>query len=559
MRLSIPRKSLKALFTKFVKIDPVYSSGVTVALVLFCFLLFTLPLAFERVAGGRSAERQGYTAGIIRIYCQEPAHSVLKGPQIHFGRNPFNLELTVFEWAQGITARVIGGEGCDTTVEILGKIFSIICSAIGILGVALLATHLWGPVAGCIAAILLGTDELWLRYATYTMIENRVLTFGVFAILFSLRRRPVAAGLCWALTFLQKPQIFVFCTAFWLATEFALARSFKLLVASKRFRKVCVAFAGASLTGFAWFGWSNHVGIASDLPWIIHTGPRIKNWYFGNWQERVSLGYVKQLLLAWFKESGVNAGLPLIAALWFTGADAADLKLLLKRALPLLAALFVYTFTFYPVFIVHEYYALPLNVGRALTTAAVLGLAVEALPKLNRRLSRLTILTLVCVVAVVGRYAIIGLHDYSKFALNINNPEVSFYHPDWNHQVFPKKHGFSVVVVPGSGRDLLFLYLNGQRGFVWCLDNPENAPRAFWKAQGVESVGWWDGIDLKTRLPIWNVRSIDEELAYARAHSWSSDIHDVWAGKSMAEWAALASATGRDPCLNAKDYDPRKW
>ncbi|MBI3554630.1 MAG: hypothetical protein HY074_00020 [Deltaproteobacteria bacterium] len=64
---------------------------------------------------------------------------------------------------------------------------------------------------------------------------------------------------------------------------------------------------------------------------------------------------------------------------------------------------------------------------------------------------------------------------------------------------------------------------------------------------------------MKTRQPIWNIRSIDEEMAYARAHSWSSDVNDVWGGKSMAEWAALASRTGRDPCLNAKDYDPRKW
>ncbi|MBI3554631.1 MAG: hypothetical protein HY074_00025 [Deltaproteobacteria bacterium] len=340
------------MLKKFLKkLGPVYSSGATVALVVFCFLLFTLPLAFERVAGGRSAERQAYTAGIIRIYCQEPGHSVLQGPQIHFGRNPFNLELTLFEWVQGVAARVISGPECDTEVEVLGKVFSIVFSAIGVLAAALLAAQLWGPVAGAIAAILLGTDELWLRYATYTMIENRVLTFGVFAILFSLRRRPFAGGLAWALTFMQKPQIFVFCGAFWLGTEIAISRSVRQLLAIKRFRKVCVAFAAASVTGFAWFAWSNHVGTQGDLPWIIHTGPRIKNWYFGNWQERVSFGYVKNLLLAWFKESGINAGLPLITALWFTGADAADFKLLMKRALPLLAALFIYTFTFYPVFI----------------------------------------------------------------------------------------------------------------------------------------------------------------------------------------------------------------
>jgi hypothetical protein len=160
---------------------------------------------------------------------------------------------------------------------------------------------------------------------------------------------------------------------------------------------------------------------------------------------------------------------------------------------------------------------------------------------------------------VVIRYSLIGLRDYAKFALNINNPNKDFYHPDWGRQVFPKKHGFSAVVVPGTGRDLLFLYLTGQRGFVWCLSNPANAPRKFWKEQGVENVGWWKGIDPATHLPIWDVHSIDDELKLARAKGWSSDVSDVWAGHTMAEWSALASRTGKDPCLDNRDADPRGW
>lgn len=557
------------VLSKLSKLDPAFQSAAAIALMLLLFLLFTLPLAFERVAGGRSAERQGYTAGIIRIYCQEPGHSVLAGPQIHFGKNPFNLELTAFEWAQGVTARVVGGAECDTIVEVVGKIFSIICSALGILGLALLASHLWGPLAAAFAAVLLATDELWLRYATYTMIENRVLACGVFAILFSLRRRAALAAVLWALTFMQKPQIFVFCCALWGVIELVTMPSLAQLLKAKNFRRVLLGWCVASVAGVAWFAWSNHLGKQSDLPWIIHTGPRIHNWYFGSWGERVSFGYFRNLLLSWIRESGLNAALPALLVLALFGGLAMtvkeSLKALLVRTLPLLAALFFYTFTFYPVFIVHEYYALPLNIGRSLVTAGALALVIEASRRgvgkksLLRAARSATIAAALVVAVVLGRYALIGLQAYGHFALNINNPAMSFYHPDWNHQVFPKKHGFSVVAAPGTGRDLLFLYLTGQRGFVWCSQNFENAPRAYWKAQGVEYVGWWQGIDEATRLPIWKIRSIDEELALARKMGWSSDTHDVWAGKSMAEWAALASRTGRDPCLDAKDYDPRKW
>src|SRR4051812_48581027 len=103
---------------KLFKVKPAFASAAALAFVLFCFLAATLPLAFERVSGGRSADGQAVIGGIIRIYCQEPTHSVVAGPQIYWGRNPFNLELGAFEWAQGVTARVIGGPECDSTVEI---------------------------------------------------------------------------------------------------------------------------------------------------------------------------------------------------------------------------------------------------------------------------------------------------------------------------------------------------------------------------------------------------------------------------------------------------------
>ncbi|MBI3544492.1 MAG: hypothetical protein HY075_14570 [Deltaproteobacteria bacterium] len=537
------------------------SAAAVIGVVALFFLVLTLPLATERVAGGRSSERQGYTAGIIRIYCQEPGHSVLAGPQIHFGRNPFNLELTIFEKLQGLAARAISHGECDLAVERVGKYFSIAMSALGIVAVAGVAWHLWGPLAAALAALLLGTDELWLRYSTYTMIENRVLTLGVLAILASLKRRPVAAGLLWALTFMQKPQIFVFLTAFWGITELLRARSLGKLFAEKRFRALCGAYLGAVVVSLAWFKWTAALDVKNDLPWIIHTGPRISRWYFGDWAERTSLKYAKNLLLAWFRETGLSVALPIALVLFAVRqarAERADPRELLKRALPMLAALFFYTFIFWNVFIVHEYYALPINIGRSLATGGVLALVLLALPT-ARKLRPLAAIIAITVAIVVARFAFVGVRDYENFVLHLNDPAAWNYQADWNHPVFPKKYGFAVVAVPGTGRDLLFLYMASQRGFVWCSSNPVYAPRAFWKSQGVEYVAWTDHMDPATHRMVYTVRSIDDELAYARARGWSSDIKDVWAGRSMAEWSRLASENGRDPCLRSEDQDPRKW
>lgn len=543
--------------------DPKVNFGLVMAFVLFCFLAFTLPLAFERVAGGRSAERQGYTAGIIRMYCLDPTHSIVKGPQIHFGNNPFNLELTVFEWMQGVAARAVGGPACDAHVEIVGKAVSIVWSAIGILGLALLAAHLWGPLSAAMAAILLGTDELWLRYSTYTMIENRVLALGIFAIVFSLKRRAWLAALCWALTFSQKPQAFLFCAVFWIVAELLFGPPLKKSLASKKFRAVVGGLIVAAVFSVGWLAWSSWLDQRSDLPWIIHTGPRATKWYFGTWEERLSLAYLKSLFMVAFHDGALKFALPLALFLPATAGRSRYVLSALKRVAPFLAAFAVYSFIFHHVFVVHEYYALPLNVGRALTTAAMLALVIEAGlrgARLGPRYSkRLALGVMLLATIVVARSLVVGLRDYSRFALNINNPESPVYQTEWNRQVFPKPNSFVVMAPPGTGRDLLHLYLTKQRGFVWCSQNEKFAPRAYWKAQGVEFVAWAGEPNPKTRHYDWTVRSIDEELKLARANGWSSDINDVWAARPMHEWARIASRTGKDPCIDPKDFDPRTW
>ncbi|MEW6058135.1 MAG: hypothetical protein AB1540_16130 [Bdellovibrionota bacterium] len=521
------------------------------------FLALTLPLAFERPSGGRSAERQGFTAGQIRIFCQEPEHSILKGPQIHFGKNPFTLELPVFEWLQGVSARLIGGPECEA-VEPVGKVFSIVVSVLALFVIAFVASELWGAQAGVLAALLLGTQELWLRYSTYTMIENRVLLCGLLGIWFSLKRMKFGAFLFWTLTIVQKPQIFVFCAVFWFVAELLRRRKRSAWIhVDERRMLYCVGLAFA--IGVAWNLFSTSVNVSSDLPWTVQTGPRARQWYFGNWADRFTPVFWKSLALDWFKYSSLAFALPGFFLLALIAKErrglVKQLEKLVLRALPLLVAFVVYKFLFFAVYVVHEYYALPLTVGRALASAGVLAFVLEhtAHSKSARRGA------LALVVGVVAVSVISGVSRYVAFAREIGNPKKDFYHKAWNVRVFPEKAEMVVMAIPEArGHNLLHLYLAKQRGFVWCAENKAFAPRAFWKAHGIDHIAWAEGIDPKTGLFRFTVRTIDEELALARKKGWSSDVGDVWKGRSMAEWALIASHTGKDPCEQGGE-DPRTW
>jgi hypothetical protein len=297
-----------------------------------------------------------------------------------------------------------------------------------------------------------------------------------------------------------------------------------------------------------------------DVPWLFDTGPRAARWYFGDWSERLSRAYWLHLVLDWLRDSRLMVVVPALAVLAALQPRLnreeqrpslrPDLTEAIRRATPFLAALFVYTFLWYSVFKAHEYYVLPVNVLRALTAGALLSLLCGS--------ARPRAVAWLIATVVVGHAAYVGGRDYLSFARAVNDPATSFYYQEWGVQVFPRKNSFVVMAVPGTGRDLLHLYLAKSRGLLWCAHNPVYAPRAFWKEQGVEYVAWAVKYDPKTQKHTWVVRTLDEELKVARKNGWSSDVKDVWAGKSMAEWAALASRTGSDPCF-AATYDPRKW
>lgn len=541
---------------------------VALSLLTAIFIFITMPVAFKPPTGGRSGERQGQTAGIIRMYCEDSSKFFFKGPQIHFGNRPFNMEVTVFEWLEGHIARVIDDPGCDS-VEVVAKTISVLFSALGVFIIGLLGFFLWGSHAGLTAASLLAFNDLWLRYASYAMIENRVITCALLAMLFCFKRRFLLGSFFWFLTLIQKPTVFAFCVPFWLCLEFfkiyeevgSISKVFKYSFRERDARNTILSFMGAMLLGVVSLKLSYLIDQQSDLPWVQWTGPRHQSWYFGNWQERLQWTYWKNLFLDSARRSGFLVVAPCLIFLGVAGSRLQSRKgssqfyfqwqFLLSIFCSFLIARFVYTFCFYNVYIVHEYYALPLNMGMALATAA----SVSALFGFVGR--KKPLLPVLCLVAVLASNCGAGILDYWRFLQEIKHSNSSLYFKDYDIQVFPKKHVLVAMVVQGSGRDLLHLYLSKQHGFVWCIDNPKYAPRAFWKKSGVEYVAWQNGrsSDGKTK---WLVRTIDEELAYARSQHWSSDVWDAWQGKTMEEWAALGSRTGKDPC-KVGGYDPREW
>jgi len=543
------------------------------------FLFLTLPLAFERPSGGRSAERQGFTAGIIRMYCHNPSHSILKGPQIHFGNNPFNLEYTGFEWLQGVLARGLGGTECEGAVEKIGKSVSIWFSAASLLVLGALSFALaqlvgiatpFALIGSAVSVFLLACDELWLRYATYTMVENRMLFFALVALYGSVRTEagskagmaryvwPLIAGSAWAMTGVHKPQGFAFFAVFW--TVF-LAIRWRIQGIAPSVRGI-LALGTGSLVVVGWLAWGHVLGQASDLPWILHTGPRATRWYFGNWSERFEPKFFTSNLLKWAQQTGIFLVLPALAVLsiFFRRPVKAWALKFAQVAVPYGIALFVFVFLFWAVYIVHEYYALPFDVGRALATGIALALLAEVVLGTIDKHHRLLALALaVLVTAVCGTAYRKGVPPYLAYAARINDPRAPDYLHGWNEQVFPERHPFVVMTVRSRGSELLYLYKAKARGFVWCTHNPIHAPRKYWKDQGVRWVAWGEpSPDPATPgLYQWTVRSIEQELELARKNNWSSDVDDHWAGRTMAQWAAHASSNGKDPCLD--NPDPRSW
>ncbi len=530
----------------------------TVILLLLCgaFLTMTVPFAFRAPYGG---ERNGYTSGMIRIFCQEPGRFFLKGPQVMLGARPFNYELPLFEWMQGHVARALsGGDKECPAVEPVAKIFSIFWAVIAILAVAWVAQLMFqSHLASLIAAGLLTVDHMWLEYSTYTMIETRTIALLLLAMGVSLSRdkwrrvprgvAPAVAATLWGLAFMQKPQFWLFFVALWLAFE---------ALHYKKKRSDAILAIGIILStsvGLAYYYFVGQMNTASDLPWVQWMGPRTHGWYFGHWEDRFTFSFWKSLTQNWFKRSGLYFAL--VVALLLLMAQGKDrfkqlAKATVQGSLPLLAATFIYPFVFYHVIVVHEYYAHPYNVGSALITGGVLALILNAV----RGSVPLLIVAGLLVFGRIGDQAHRGLTRMSSLVDKVKSAEGL-----WNAQVFPEKNSFVVMACPGNGRDFMHLYMTKQRGFMWCAANEEFAPRKFWKESGVQYVAWARHVETATGRITWEVVPIEKELERARAKGWSSDVKDVWAGRSMTEWAALGSRTGHETCADPKDFDPRNW
>ncbi len=533
--------------------------------ICFLFLLITLPMMFSPPTSGRSAERQGQTAGAIRVYCKEPDRNFLIAPQIHFGNNSFNMEFSVFEWLQGRLSSAVDGPTCDS-VEPVSKFFNVLFSAIGILFAGLIASFLWGSYSGIISALLLAGNDLWLRYSTYSMIENRVITCALIAIYFSLRRKNILTLIFWSLTILQKPTIYTFVAPFWLSIELFLFIKNKKAENKNFLKTFCYFFAG-SFIGVLYFLSVYRFNILNDLPWIQWTGPRHANWYFGNWPARFEFNYYKHLFLDWIRRTNLLVFIISVACfhLFYKKSFSKNtLKTKLQKAFeistPFVAGRFFYSFLFYNVYVVHEYYALPVNAGAAVVSGGILGLLFETALESRKKLF-IWLASKICGIAVLA--AIIpGIHSYTKYFLDVLNPASALHHKDWNQRIFPplkSEKSLVVLAFEGDGRDLLPLYLAKQKGFVWCSTNPAFAPRKYWQEQGVEYVAWYNGVDPKTGIRRWKVRSINEELEIAKNHGWSSDIKDAWASKPMWLWAQLGSQKFKDPCKKPGDENPQTW
>ncbi len=537
------------------------------------FLILTLPFAFDRPSGGRSAERQAFTAGIIRNYCFEPKTDFFHTPMLNFGKNPFNLEMTAIEWLEGHLARIIDGGSCES-VEPLAKSLSVLFSLLGIIALYFLSKKIWemlglksslSHAAGLCSAFSLASNELWLRYSAYSMIENRVLSFALLAVLFSLQQRTVFAFLFWALVFLQKPQVFLFTSALWLGVivVFIFTRregsasspSWLSQVQKILSPKIISAYVCACILGFLWFFYTHETNPQSDLPWIVHTGPWQRKWYFGDFSERISVFYFKNLILNGLRNTGLNFALPIMLVFLIFRQKAKDisehLQNLLKLVVPYFVSVLIYTFIFYPMYVSHEYYALPLNVAKTLTVGLVTVYLMGIL--YPRRQMLISLLVLLIFIATPE------LKKYTAFAKEFRDPHSKVYFPAWNHQIFPER-ALVVIAAPGPGHDLLHLYFTKQKGFFWCAQNEKFAPRAYWKSQGVKYVAWSDGKeDPLTHLKTWTVRSMEEELKLARDRGWSSDVNDVWSAHSMAEWSQIAGLKDKKPCNGVGEYDPRTW
>jgi hypothetical protein len=234
-------------------------------------------------------------------------------------------------------------------------------------------------------------------------------------------------------------------------------------------------------------------------------------------------------------------------------------------AAPFFLARFLYTFLFLRVFQWHDYYAIPINALGALSAGILLGWTVtkvtseiQKLPARDGKAAWLWLVLAAISVPVIAASAAVIRADRA-FTAGRSDPSSPRYCTECLQKIFPDDAKMVVVVNPGNVTDLRYLYYSKRPGFTWCLSNREFAPRKFWKDAGVTHVAWPHPDPNRQGAWLWTVIPLDQELAEARAKGWSSDVLDPWEGRSMAEWASIASQRRWEICNFPSLYDPRTW
>lgn len=540
------------------------------ALLILVILLFTgssFPLIDKRSSRENVAERQAQTAGMVRLYCKDSSRTVLDSPQIPFGKNSFNMELSLFEWIEGRVAAAWDGPRCDSVEKVM-RAFALFCTALALVIVFEVIRETMSSLgfrnagwAGFVGAVCLATDQLWLKFSTFTLVDSRMVACSMLAYLLIIKRRWFLALLFWILTIGQKPQAFAFIGPFYVCLDLVLhflKNSVKKISYWNRDRVYFAAILFAAVCSCAvYMQYSVHINESHDLPWLAWMGPKLKRWMFGNWNERWELAFYKSQILEWFRKCGLFL-LPLAVFLDRENRNRV-LKTALLLSIPFFVGRFLHTFIFLNVFKAHDYYAIPQNGLGELSRGLVFGTLLTAFLELRGPDWKKYFAT-AAVAFTLFLSAWSPVREHIEFVQNIENPKWDHYLPHWHLNIFPDDDEMVVMANPGRGRDYLDLYLTRHPGHIWCNYNKEFAPRAYWKSEGVRYVAWAEGKDPATGDTHWVVRTMEEELARARANGWSSDINDAWAGKSMAQWAAMASSLDKDPCEgDPKNRDPRVW
>lgn len=553
-------------------------ANICFAVLVALFVFMQVPKIGLTPARENVFERQAQTSGMIRLYCLDSTRHPLASPQLPWGNGAFNMELSIFEWGQGAVARLLDGGSCES-VERVSQISALLAAVASLFFAFLLGNTLFGSFGAILCAGALAFDPAWLKFSTYMLMDIRAVAFAFLGGFLCLKGRWGWATVAWFVAGSHRPQAF---TA--MGTYFVLLLGLAQWMHSRRFSiqsaviKTLPVFAGGALA-LCYHAYAAVFNRTHDLPWFTWAGPRIFKTYFGNWHERWEWPFWKGLLFDWLHKPALNlafaavVGIGLIlflarrnSAARTTTQDLRFIQKLFKNvlilSLPYVVSRFVYTFMFLTVFKWHDYYAVPLNGLGALTKGLILGSILQqtALYFGETRLrSKLLWLATAVTVVPLGFWAVSNVRHDLRFTAERRNPGSSLFYHDWGQTIFPADRSLVVVVHPLAARDMGYLYISKHPGYTWCKTSPENAPRAFWRDQGVKYVAWPE--EPQPNKPLrWTVRTMAEELAHARARGWSSDLNDFWAGRTMAEWAKIASRYDLNPCQGgARDRDPRLW